>query len=714
MGCSLTCHARTRRGCIITAITWLLSGGANLAAASTPACFPERTLLGYTAQLFDDHGNDIGAIRGKTVKVADDHVGPNGEWAEIQIDRPIVFRARVKSDVLFAFLRRDLAIIPGESWWTTDAPMRIGDRTRGGVFVEPEHGKERRGDRTLITPCASLAGKPRKRLTCDPGGCRVDFSERSLARTGRAVELPEGLEIKVQLGPGIVTQIDPFFAHAIRERGSQTLVEIADPWEQLRVRRWLPSAALRTRPDNVGEGRIPGNIEGASSLGLRGDVTVHPIALAAAPGGAAFATLPKNVVYRVLEMREGQVRIVARWPSWDNEQFVDVRGWTSAASLPSLPDPRRVAAAVRGRIGFTAGVEPKVMSDLSVFADDGEGEPGRPTHSTTVGPDGTFYLEVGEPETLPAAHRWDEGVTGLDHVRVVVRNKTGDLSGVATNAPVLAGGADEVEVTVGHSREVSGVLETGTGARVPSAEVRLAAENAESGHPLFRTTTADDGTFHFLAPPDHYVVTADDASPVDVNALEAPAPVAVRIPRRPIVFGAVPRGPDGRCLAAAVNGEIANDGPTLERRYQVTGDCLFVAEELPREVNSSRFWIRLPDGSEVEASRETYVPPGHGVDPAPVCLRDPCPANVVQSSLMVDVADAGAVRLTRAQVEVRVDDRVIGTCTAMSGRCYVHHLATGALVRVHAVAGAAAGESTLRLIPGVNEVLIKTLGRPTP
>jgi hypothetical protein len=429
-----------RWGTLAAVLTCLAAPSGNTALAAEPACFPERTLLGTTTPLYDERGREIGAMRGQTVNVVDDHVGPGGRWAEIQVDRPIAFRARVRRDELFVFLRRDLAIVPGESWWTIDAHMRIVDHEGTSVTVEPEARSQDVGNTTLTTSCDNLDGQAGKRLTCDRHGCRVHFSDRSLRYPGKAVALPDDLSIKVQIGPGVETSLSPFTTRSIRRRGSQTLVEMTDPWDQLRVRRWLPTKTLRA-PTGGGVGMIPLGVEFPTSLGLRGDVIAQPTPLSAAPDGAPFVTLPPGVAYRVLEVREGQARVIARWPSWENDRFIDVRGWTSATSLPFLPDPRRRQDAVRGRVAFAPGIDRKVVSDLVVFADEDESKPGRPEHSTTVAPDGTFYLEVGEP------------FGGLRKIRVVVRNAAGDLSGVVDDAPVLAGGAEEVTVTVGRSGE---------------------------------------------------------------------------------------------------------------------------------------------------------------------------------------------------------------------------------------------------------------------
>ncbi len=79
-----------------------------------------------------------------------------------------------------------------------------------------------------------------------------------------------------------------------------------------------------------------------------------------------------------------------------------------------------------------------------------------------------------------------------------------------------------------------------------------------------------------------------------------------------------------------------------------------------------------------------------------------------QSSVMVDVADAHRVLLGGAEVEARVGDRVIRSCTAPAGRCYLHYLPIGTQVRVSARAGGAIGEATATLGPGVNELLVRT------
>lgn len=439
----------SRRAIVVSVA--LVLGASHAAVAERPACFPERTLLGMTATLFDDHENEIGAMRGQTVRVVEDRVGPNGTLAEIQLDRPSRFRARVERRALFVFLRRELTIVPDESWWMTGARMRIVDGGAHRALVEPESSSPSIGSVKLTASCDRLDGTARQRLTCDRYDCRVDPASVPFRPTGEGVTLPDA-SIEAEIAPSIKISVDTFRSYAVRRRGPMTLVEIVDLSDRIRVRRWLPTAGLQ--PFTAGGiGSVPGNIDLGRWSGVRGDVTAHRTPLAATHGGTTFTTLPPGTTYRVLEIRDGQARLLARSPRWEQDRFVDVLGWTSLESLPSSPDLRRTADAVRGRIELTVGLDPKVMSDLVVFVDDGRDGTKRPQHTTTVAPDGTFYLEVGAPRVGRLSDSWGADQNNLKRLTIGVCSKTGNLSGVVTDAPALAGGADEVRVLIGPSSE---------------------------------------------------------------------------------------------------------------------------------------------------------------------------------------------------------------------------------------------------------------------
>jgi hypothetical protein len=70
-------------------------------------------------------------------------------------------------------------------------------------------------------------------------------------------------------------------------------------------------------------------------------------------------------------------------------------------------------------------------------------------------------------------------------------------------------------------------------------------------------------------------------------------------------------------------------------------------------------------------------------DQLDLCLPGPCP-RPTRGSLFVRVVAKPGVLAANAQVQVRAGEQEVGTCTAPSGACFVHHLPTGQALTVEA------------------------------
>jgi hypothetical protein len=187
-----------------------------------------------------------------------------------------------------------------------------------------------------------------------------------------------------------------------------------------------------------------------------------------------------------------------------------------------------------------------------------------------------------------------------------------------------------------------------------------------------------------------------------VNATASVHDVVFKLRRRAVIFGAVPRGDDGRCKARQVTVVVPPDAGPLRHQYPVDGRCRFTADDLPRAGNATTLTINTPQPLEMLRSTDT----SDGSDPEPVCFQGTCPAGVPDATLRVDVTGDRGALVSGARVQATRDRRTIGHCEASGGTCSIHHLVPGARVHLKGIAGRRRGEIDVTLSSGVNEALL--------
>ena len=151
------------------------------AMAHAPACFPDRTIVGW-ATLYDSNGDSVGtALRGQVVYVVDE--SEDQELVEVELHLLGGLRVRVERALLAVFTRTEIPVYDSpntQGWWAQNAPLLAGAGDAKSALVEPhprartpEMGGLEFSPRKL--PCAALSGvplAPLRNLGC--GGCSTD------------------------------------------------------------------------------------------------------------------------------------------------------------------------------------------------------------------------------------------------------------------------------------------------------------------------------------------------------------------------------------------------------------------------------------------------------------------------------------------------------------------------------------------------------------
>lgn len=654
----------------------LVPATAASARAAAPACFPERTVL-WAAHLSDDEGRVFGGVRaGQVVHVVEDRVGDDDDEALVEVRTPVVVRGRLPRDRLLVFARREIPVEKDWSWWLAEAPLWAldGDGKHARVNRAEPHGS-RSGLPDVTVACAELRGtSPRIHYQDACVGARHASPSRS---SGVPVHWEGPVEMTGPGGPQLMSE--PAVFHLIRREGARVLVDRIEYWKWLRVRGWADGAGMRRGRPGLG-GRGHGCCEGA----LMGEATGAPLTLrrrealrVSGPGARSVWLTARTRIHEVARLQDELfVRYEGHSPgrAWTT---VELMGWipiSAVAGRVRLPPGRT------GRVVFPAGKSAADASEIVIAT------LGRRSTSLRgrVGEDLSFVVPafVGEGNAVigwTTDRRWSgkaepqEG-TGLTPTLEfqpmdLIAGRVTTVDGLAipcaevANLGVIAGLSDRTAITDARGRFQ---LTSWTGDRL---SLWISAAGFETVN-VWRTE--EEG-------------------------------LMVTLPRRRIVAGVVGRGPTGACVEdhVSVEAEESVAVPPEDCSFAVVWDSrdplmlgggknggpqisLTSAGRKSAwcDPQPAEFFEKLPKMFG-EAAPKTEKRCDVTGDVNDICLGGPCPAPT-RGSFFVRVATRDGALVPDVDVTIRANDRVVGSCKAQSGACFVHGLPVGSRVSVEA------------------------------
>ncbi len=322
--------------------------GTRRAAAAPPACFPTR-YLGKMASLVGDRKFGMLAP-GQLVTVLDNEVPfdlppVHYTFARIEIERPVHLTALVLPTDLYVFLRRDVPIEPGATWWLAGTAMRAIAVHDGRVEID-RAGTKRQFPVTVR--CDDLVSDPpggtaKARDGCD--ACIPEPPHPAPPTTGPAVCWKQrSFEVKVPGSSGANAVIDSSNGMLVRRESQRVLVEIISG--DLRLWRWLPARALKRDCGDDGRTVAIGSLctlKSGVDPRLLGAVLDRPAPLLPAPGSPPLTMLPAGTVLVWDQDHAGLRRVLIRWPNadWSDSWTLQLVGFVSSAALRDAPAPKR-------------------------------------------------------------------------------------------------------------------------------------------------------------------------------------------------------------------------------------------------------------------------------------------------------------------------------------------------------------------------------------
>lgn len=632
---------------------------AAVAGAQPPVCFPERTVL-WSSLVFDDEGTAFAGLRaGQVVRVLADDVGPNADQADIEITGPVSLRGRVYKHSLLAFAREEIAIVPGESWLITEAPLWIvsGDSSQATVRRAEPHGELPRLPDARAT-CAQLRGTPQARLT--ESDCSGAHGASPAVAQGTPVEFNAAPELVTASGMRLNEERTDF--HLIEQRGDQALLEYVDDYfEWARIRAYASAAGMHSRrPDGSGhgyghlccEGRLPPAFERHEPAHR----LLRSVPIRASTGGPVLGTLPKGGVVQVLARFHGDLLVV-------HESKVPGRRWTGVAvrawvPAPAVSGPRKLPASISGRFAFPEGLQATTQLEVSARAGH------QPWMRGRAFADGHYEV--------PAVNEDQVEILGVSSDRTLV----------GSFKPMTRG--DDFVLHLRPTREIAGVVTTQDGHAIPGARLYLHSWNY--GGPL--TAHADvAGRFTLRSifdRGDFLYVSAPGFLERSVHVVDGVA-ATVPLTRSVVIGGAVARDAAGRCTEQ----NILFIG---EQDAKVRPDCTFEIERehegvvtaVGRRSRGGSITISakgespaasscMPDGK--NAARESSASLRCNVvgDSLDLCINGNCVDRRPASIFVRVVTPAGGLA-PDVRIEAANEARKLGDCRAPSGACFIHGL----------------------------------------
>jgi hypothetical protein len=268
-------------------------------------------------------------------------------FARIEIQRPVHLTALVLPRDLDVFLRHDVAIEPGATWWLAGTAMQVIASHDGHVEIA-RAGTKRQFPVTV--GCDDLVadppgGKAKAREDDDCEACTPEPPLPTRAPTGPVVCWQEQSFAVKGSGPSAAeVVIDSSNGTLVRREGHRVLVEIISG--NLRLWRWLPAAALKRHCVDDGRTVAIGSLctlmSGVDPR-LRGAVLDTAAPLLPAPGSPPLTMLPAGTSVVWDQDQAGLRRVLIRWPNlnWADRWTLQLVGFVPSAVLRDAPAPRR-------------------------------------------------------------------------------------------------------------------------------------------------------------------------------------------------------------------------------------------------------------------------------------------------------------------------------------------------------------------------------------
>lgn len=608
------------------------------ASATAPACFPERTVMA-SAPVRDDSGHVFAGVRaGHVVRVIDDFVGPNFNEALVEIAEPVRVRGYVERSRLLAFAKHPVEIEPNTRWLLTAAPLNLGEGDAVRVRVQPGsvHPDPRPNDTApdlfggIELACAGLQGTPPPITRRD--ACYGAFWSSPDRPHGKPARWREGHT------PGLkVVNLDPLpraqdedlggrEPFMLARKGDRVLVEAWD-WTRDRVRRWVKADRLRPGRGFAGDRAFITECKCCPAVLAQPGVGEANIELRTeaqlrlSPGATPVLTLAAKTRVR-LDARLGRQAFVTLSHTAGSPAFATalVHGWVDWAALES---PHGLSAGYPGHADPIAGVLGAIRVGLhrlgnELFVFPIEG---------LIDPSGDFLL----PHVLETGYGLSSFVETREGVPMCERVMGAELDRARTFVCKQLAQAWHVVRVV-----------TADGLGIPNALVGgpLGPLNDWGEHQFFSTHTGPDGRARLPRIPNPSFVGAV-ANGFLSTRIERVDDVVVRLElkRQSVLAGSLPRTREGVCVGA-------------ESPFKMTPECLYSGSRLS------------PDPDSFKMCSEA------GCDGQP------------RAWLFVRVTNDDNNLVAGARVRASVAGRLVGTCLAPSGACFLHALPAGQEIQV--------------------------------
>jgi len=379
------------------------------------------------AVLHDAEGHEIGHVRaGQLVRVLKERWP---DQAFVAVDGPLDLRGWMSTDALRVFLKRDLELEKGRTWWLAGTEVVFRASLEHRFEIAPA------GAGLLFsTPvsCGGLSGRPLGPLTVT--ACHGALLRDAPVAAGQPIHFADRWTRLLDWNPP--KEVSPDSAGLLREKGDRAYVEIIDRSGtpgRTRHRGWVNRAEVLPGADpDKGEGSC-GCCEGMRPFeeSRPGGVLEHVVELAATPrpsGAKAFVRMPAGVRFRVLGAPEAGMRhVMFLLPRWNFDDYkVMVQGWARVQDLPAIPVSSEKNLVFGHLVVFGAPAPDDFRGFVVTAASSGpQGQ-----SQGTVQPDGQFVVEVSH---------WGA-------VRLDARSPDGVLAGTVSDAIALPGGQDPVSV----------------------------------------------------------------------------------------------------------------------------------------------------------------------------------------------------------------------------------------------------------------------------